>query len=264
MSTLHHLLTQIESGHPVNADVLYKKLPSTIRPSDIFHVHKINKTQSQIRILDHKLFSELLMQASPAFSRVDAATHLLLSTHNVVCDSAYMLVDFACSRTASITNCQVVSYQDGQVQLPKNTVLASTAIVIENQDAFFAWRQLLIHLEHEVNLNNCDVFFGGGKRILNPKLMPFLRRYQTCYVAPDYDFGGFKIAQHLLRSLNFEPNILMPKDLTQQARLFTLLPRSAQELGDMLGLCKDLDLEELTSVIAKTRCFMEQEALLKG
>lgn len=283
--SLYQLLYAISQGKPINLDSLHKALPKNIKANDIFGSNEmVAKNKYILNIIDQTKFDMLMAQSKAPITRIEAASHALQSSHYIACDSAYMLCfpvrveGFELSERDDVTATNSNSSTKNIKSLKSRTLMpvasvrshilpmqftpAKSAILIENQDCFFDWQRLLQHFSSSVNVDECDIYFAGGKRILNPALAPFLRQYESLYCAFDYDLDGLKIARSLLNKHYADTQILIPDKLNQLSTLFTFKPASTQRFLDSLQQCDDMNLPVLREVISTTQHFMEQEALL--
>jgi hypothetical protein len=283
--SLYQLLYNISQGKPINLDSLHKALPKNIKANDIFGNNEmVAKNKYILNVIDQTKFDVLLAQSKAPVTRTEAASHVLQSSHYIACDSAYMLsfpVHAECFDELEPDDATAISYNSSTTNikslssrtlmpvasvrshiLPMQFTPAKSAILVENQDCFFDWQRLMRHFSSSVNAGECDIYFAGGKRILNPALAPFLRQYESLYCAFDYDLDGLKIAKSLLNKQYADTQILIPDKLTQLSTLFTFKPASTQRFLDSLQQCDDMNLPELREVISATQHFMEQEALL--
>jgi hypothetical protein len=283
--SLYQLLYAISQGKPINLDSLHKALPKNIKANDIFGSNEmVAKNKYILNVIDQTKFDVLLAQSKAPITRIEAASHVLQSSHYIACDSAYMLCfpvrskcfevserDDATATSSNSSTKNVKSLKSRTLTpvasvrshiLPMHFTPAKSAILIENQDCFFDWKRLMRHFSSSVNPGECDIYFAGGKRILNPAFAPFLRQYESLYCAFDYDLDGLKIARSLLNKQYADTQILIPDKLTQLSTLFTFKPSSTQRFLDSLHQCDDMNLPDLREVIRATQHFMEQEALL--
>lgn len=282
--TLLKLLTNIQEGKPINVDSLLKVLPGNINWRTIFDANdKVAKNRYKVGILDPQAFALLLEQSQPPKTRSEAASHAIHSSHYVGCDSAYMLcypasnelslyvpsahsVAVAQSTTAiqsSLRDRHLLTVASTNNQpLPSLFAPAKHAILIENQDCFFEWQRFMRHFRLSVDCSQCDVFYAGGKRILNSAFAPFLGQYENMYCAFDYDLDGLKIAKSLISKNYANTQILVPDELQSITTLFSFQPRKLETLLEAVSLSKAMGLIQLSEVIASTQHFMEQEALL--
>jgi hypothetical protein len=284
--SLHQLLYAISQGKAINLDSLHKALPSNVSPKDIFGENElVAKNKYIVSIVDRQRFDNLLAQSKAPATRAQAASHSLQSSHYVACDSAYMLcfpLHSAVSATQSafklnnLANAKS-SAQENKIFLPRTLLSVASvrtqalpalftpakhAILIENQDCFFDWQKLICHFAETVNIGECDIYFAGGKRILNPAFAPFLMQYDNLYCAFDYDLDGLKMARSLITKQYADTKVLLPDTLSNLHTLFTFKPSSTQSFLESLKICKDMSLFDLNTVISATQHFMEQEALL--
>ena len=283
--SLYQLLYAISQGSPINLDSLYRVMPSGIHPKDIFGDYEmVAKNKYKVSIVDQQKFMDLLTQSKAPTTRTEAAGHTLQSSHYLGCDSAYMLCfplmpdllsanGLTENHPASVENFR----KDHQASLPRHLLSVASvraqelpmlfkptkhAILIENQDCFFDWQRLMPHFGSTVNMDECDIYFAGGKRILNPAFASFLKQYDNLYCAFDYDLDGLKMARGLMLKRYANTHVLVPDKLSLLEALFTFKPSSTARFLESLTICKDMNLLDLHETMSSTQHFMEQEALL--
>jgi hypothetical protein len=286
--SLYQLLDAIRQGKPINSGSLYKALPDHINTKEIFGEHEmVAKNKYIVEIVDQQRFEALLAQSRAPTTRAEAASHTLQSSHYVACDSSYMLCFPVNSYVSSLdnlfkqkklTNTDAPEPKFENIQrrnlltvatirrqiLPMLFKPAKHAILIENQDCFFDWETLIQHFVSTLNESECDIYFAGGKRVLNTAFAPFLSKYDTLYCAFDYDLDGLKMARSLIRMNYADTRVLLPDNLVGLHSLFTFKPTSTKRFLESLEVCEDMNLLKLHEVISETQHFMEQEALLNN
>ncbi|WP_395341850.1 hypothetical protein PN836_020265 [Ningiella sp. W23] len=283
--SLYQILYTISQGKPINLGSLHKALPSNINPQDIFGNNEmVAKNRYRVDVIDQSRFNDLLAQSKAPTTRREAASHALQSSHYKACDSAYMLCfpvgaehtkelghnyELAQGHDSLITDDeaqaprQLLSVASVRSKaLPMQFTSAKYAVLIENQDCFFDWQLLMRHFGTSVNVSECDIYFAGGKRILNPALAVFLKQYKRLYCAFDYDLDGLKMAKSIISKRYATTQVLIPDRLLELCNLFTFKPSSTAIFVEALKQCDDMNLAELSEVIRSTQHFMEQEALL--
>lgn len=276
--SLNKLLINIQQGKPINVDSLRKAMPVNVDWRDIFDASQmVAKNKFKVTVIDSKRFSVLLSQSQLPASRAEAARHTFVSSHRVSCDSAYML----CFPAQSVINLDHKNSKAGNTKsadalarnllsvasvnkqaLPSLFVAAKNAILIENQDCFFQWQAFTSHFQSSIDIHECDVFFAGGKRILNAAFAPFLQQYEHIYCAFDYDLDGLKMAQNVVSKAYTKTHIVLPDKLNSLAGLFVFEPQNLTKLIEAQRICKEMGLVELHNIFSTTKHFMEQEALL--
>ncbi|MBF7073214.1 hypothetical protein ISG33_07370 [Glaciecola sp. MH2013] len=276
--SLYKLLLSVEQKGEVNFDRLIKFLPKDHAWSDIFKVSaQISQGRHAVEIIDYARFAKLRNDAMPTDIRSEAARRENMSSHDVACNSAYMLCypvtsefELTIKNNKTPTGIAHPPYERallnvasvaGVPQKPLFTP-ASSAILIENQDCFFRWSELVQHFT--LPIRECDIYFAGGKRILNPSFAPFLSRYDELFCLFDYDYEGLKIAKDLITKDYARTYYVSPTLLSEKRHLFTFEPKSTSSLLAAVSLCEALEQGELLDTMRKARAFMEQEALLDG
>lgn len=284
---LHSLLQNIKDNKPVNFDQVVKRLPAFINWSDVFNVEVLSTNKYAVEIKDPTLFNILFEQSKQPLTRAQAASATSFSSHDIKCESAYMLCFPAAyssqgaEQNANKTEKTIEQHSDQarvlsavavsqQVRLPMPFPPAKQAILIENQDCFFQYQRLLNHYESQVDLAQSDIYFAGGLRILNNDLRCILEQYSHINCLFDYDLVGVQMAlslrdklQHPTHTKNsVTVDYLILANIKQYAPLFTFLPNSTKSMASMLALCRAHSMHTLADVVNASKHFMEQEALL--
>jgi len=263
---LHTLLQNISDNKPVNFDQVIKRMPNYVDWRRVFRVEQWAKNKHSVEIVDHGLFDMLVKESLQPQTRAQAASLVISSSHDVKCDSAYMLCFPAPTAsnhdmdTKSRSLTVVAVSQKQLLQLP--FIPAKQAILIENQDCFFQYSAFIAHYYALIDLPSSDIYFSGGSRVLNHDLQVVLNQYKHIKCLFDYDLAGLQIAQSLASKGYKRLEYLVPPNIDAYASLFTFKPPSANSLAAMLSLCEKHGMGALGSVISQTKCFMEQEAML--
>ena len=264
---LAQLLQKVAQQQPINFKLLVDSLPTHINWNDLFSVEQTAKNRHRVSIKNHTAFEALLRQSLPPSSRSEAAAHHYASSHDIKCDSAYLLCLPATLRTANsqlsdiLANVKVVMTQYNKMQ-PLSFKPFETAILIENQDCFFQFDRLLSHYAKQIDISHSDIYFSAGSRILNDAFSELLSQYNTRMCLFDYDLAGLDIMRTLRNKYDGETRYVLPDNILTMQQLFTFFPKETKHLSNMLDLCKQESLHDLTHVITQTKMFMEQEALL--
>ncbi len=260
------LLLSIQQKKTVNFAQVIKKLPSTIHWQSLFSAELVAKNKHLVSILDAEAFETLLHHSQLAITRSQAASHLYESSHSVNCDSAYLL---CFPVPTSILGKQMIDRDLTVAAVSQNKMLplpfakyAKHAILIENQDCFFQWQTLLSHFAQSIDLAHSDIYFSAGSRVLNPAFAELLSAYNSINCVFDYDLAGLQMTKVLTQRQYAPVRFLIPDTLNQYQSLFTFKPRSTKDIVTMIAICKQMALGELATIVAKQKCFMEQEALL--
>lgn len=271
---LHTLLHNIKHNKPVNFDQVVKRMPSYVDWRRVFFVELCGKNKHSVEIIDHGLFDLLVKENELPLNRAHAASLVQSSSHDVKCDSAYMLCfpapplqmeaeDTANSKLETMKERTLSAVAVSQkVALPMSFKPAKHAILIENQDCFFQFSAFIQHYRGLLDLSNSDIYFSGGSRILNEDLRLVLVQYAHIKCLFDYDLAGLKTAQLLVSKGYHNVEYLLPNNLKNYASLFTFVPPSPASLSAMLNLCETQNLSALAHIISRNKRFMEQEAML--
>jgi hypothetical protein len=258
---LHNLLQRISNNQDVNFDQVIKHLPSGVAWGDIFRVSQAGKNKHDVEIINFTTFNTLLAQSAPVINRAQAASSSLLSSHDIKSDSAYMLC-FPRNNTLSNTRKLEVAALSQNTLLPLPFKPAKQAILIENQDCFFQWERFVKHFNEVVSVNESDIYFTGGSRVLNDSLSPILNQYAQIKCLFDYDLAGLQMALLLAKKGYNNVEYSLPNNIEKHVSLFTFSPANTADFLAMLALCEQHKFEALAGVLRKSKGFMEQEALL--
>ncbi len=258
--TLHQLLQKISEGQAINFTQLLHKLPKNVDWQSCFSAELVTKNRYKVKVLNQGAFNELLQSSMPATSREAAANHLLQSTHDLKCDSAFMLCipNVKISELSSLTDIHCL-YSMGE-HLTFTYKPANAAILIENQDCFFHWQRTLRHFDFASDSPNLDIYFSAGKQVLNSKFAELWPQYNEVYCVFDYDLEGLKIYQSLVTHNTNIFHYLVPK--AYDLNWFKLVPKRMQDLSEAIRLADSLCLPSLADYFRRSKRFMEQEALL--
>lgn len=254
-------LAAIREGKPINYSAFLKQLPPDLvaRHRDCFELDRVSQQRWRVTCRDEAVMTELERLAQAPSSRRDAA--LQGDSHRRVTATAFVLVyhdaledprpDVACLNA----DASHIGFT------PK-----STALVIENEDNFAHYPQMLAFagncLGETLSLATCDVILGGGHRVLREPVTDWLAGYDRILCAFDYDLGGLKMYQALQVRLGDRVQFLQPPDWTPYRDGFRKTPQTPQRLMDAINRASTLGFAGLASLFSETRKFMEQEIIL--
>ncbi len=140
-------------------------------------------------------------------------------------------------------------------------LIGKQAVIVENIENFYRYREFLSAIERSELADSCDIFFGSGNQICDRLNLPFLTGYEAIYCAQDLDLGGLTIYQTLKKSLP-QSVWLAPPDWQAHKDKFRLAPKNAAQLAKAITLARNLGLIQEADLMNQTRAFLEQEALL--
>jgi len=258
---MRRYLDKIRAGTPVNYEVFLRRLPPAYRQChrSIFAVERVAPERWQVRILDEARFRELEVLAAPVHSRSEAAAR----------------GDSHRSRTR---HCCLLVYHEAVTGRRPDTILLSEqgadygfrpksrALVIENEDNFFAFPAMLAFAARELGtesgLHHCDVILGAGKRITRSLCLDWLERYERIDCAFDYDPGGLQIFATIRSRLGNRAHYLQPRDWQQWRHCFQKTPKTRKRFLRAIRLAEDLGFGALAGIFRETGRFMEQEIIL--
>lgn len=251
---LNQYLTKISQERTINLDRFIDCLPH----SDVNEWRKIYSATRvrgghNLTILDEKRHNALF--ESELSNRV-SASHMGRS-HDFPSNFAHMLV------LNRITKSQipfvVVSNLEGYKTEGK--LIGKRAILIENIENFYRYREFLEFIGHSSMIDSCDIIFGSGNQICHHLNYTFLSCYDEIYCAQDIDLGGLTIYKTLKTAFP-QSNWLAPDDWGIFRNKFKLKPKNSTHLEKAIQLARDLELNTEADLMNQTRSFLEQEVLL--
>lgn len=251
---LNQYLTKISQGRTINLDRFIDCLPHSDFNEwrNIYSATRVRGGHN-LTILDEKWHNALF---EPELSNRVSASHVGRS-HDFPSNFAHMLV------LNRITKSQipfvVVSNLEGYKTEGK--LIGERAILIENIENFYRYREFLEFIGHSSMINSCDIIFGSGNQICHQLNHSFLSNYDEIYCAQDIDLGGLTIYKTLKTAFP-QSNWLAPGDWEIFRNKFKLKPKNSTHLEKAIQLARDLGLNTEADLMNQTRSFLEQEALL--
>lgn len=262
MRRLAHYLQKIKAGKTINFKQFIGLLPANIR-LDHEHVFKatlVAPKQYAVEVLDPVIFDKLLADClGSSDNRVAAA--LAGDSHQVVSSFGFILV-FHQGLTTTRPDVVVVNGEGFE----QGFVSKSTLLVIENQENFFRYQQMLPLLTEfyaqPLDLTTCDIAFGVGQQINKALNLSFLEQYDNLLCAFDYDLGALRMVDGLKQRLNMPVQLLQPQDFTPWLEYFRRVPDSDNQLHEAIVLADKLAYTNLSGVLHQSKRFLEQEVFL--
>jgi len=251
---LNQYLTKISQGRTINLDRFIDCLPHSDFNEwrNIYSATRVRGGHN-LTILDEKWHNALF---EPELSNRVSASHVGRS-HDFPSNFAHMLV------LNRITKSQipfvVVSNLEGYKTEGK--LIGKKAVLIENIENFYRYREFLEFIGHSSMINSCDIIFGSGNQICHQLNHSFLSNYDEIYCAQDVDLGGLTIYKTLKTSFP-QSNWLAPGDWGIFRNKFKLKPKKSTHLEKAIQLARELGLNIEADLMNQTRSFLEQEALL--
>ncbi|OLQ74262.1 hypothetical protein BIT28_08770 [Photobacterium proteolyticum] len=251
---LNQYLNKISQGDSINLARFIKCLPF----SDMNEWRKIYSATRvrdghQMEVLDEERHSALF---EPEVSDRVGSSHLGRS-HAFPSSFAHVLV------LNSTTKSQVpfVVISDANGYKTQGKLIGQRAVLIENIENFYRYREFLELIGHPLLAENSDIIFGSGNQICHHLNTPFLSIYDEIYCAQDVELGGLTIFNTLKAS--FPQCVwLAPIEWEPFRSKFKLKPKNGTNLAKAIMLARDLGLNEEADLMNQTRHFMEQEAFL--
>lgn len=261
MSFFNYLM-KIKSGTPINVGGFRKTLPEHVR-ENFYSYFLVIPVSAKLSVVEFKNDQDALdfeTRFSPSENRVDAAMKGDSHGHGV--ETGYLLV-----------------YREGGHRVRPDVVVLSgdkeylatnkhkdQVLLIENEENFFRYEKMLKFASNsqraEFSLENTDVIFASGNRITKKILADWISStYPKVLCAFDYDLGGLKIYQSLLKKVA-HAEFLHPESWSGLEGFFLKEPEDSDALMEAIKLADSLDLRELGKTFHSTSRFMEQELIL--
>tara|TARA_B100001121_G_scaffold297842_1_gene304745 strand:+ start:1764 stop:2645 length:882 start_codon:yes stop_codon:yes gene_type:complete len=258
---MREYLDKIRAGQPINYEAFLKRLPAAVRARQrrLFRSERVAPNRWRVQVLDEGAFAELEAWAAPARDRTEAAAKG--DSHRSRTRHTFLLV-YHEQRPSGRPDTLVLSETAVDCGFePKRQVL-----VVENEDNFFAFRTMLAFAAREavpgLDLSNCDVVLGGGKRVTRRSCLDWLDRYERVYCALDYDAGGLEIFATIRTHLGDKAGYLQPRDWSAWYHRFRRTPARTARFARAIRLAEDLGFDSLARAFRATGKFMEQEMIL--
>ncbi|WP_040890097.1 hypothetical protein [Vibrio ezurae] len=251
---LNRYLNKISQGGMINLEHFLKSLPF----SDINEWRKIYratrfKNGYQMEILDEERHHALF---EPEVSnRVEASN--LGRSHDFPSNFAHVLV----LNLSTKSQIPFVVVSDSNGYKTHGKLIGKRAVLIENIENFYRYREFLELIGHSLLAENSDIIFGAGNQICDYLNRPFLSTYDEIYCAQDVELGGLTVYGTLKKSFP-QCEWLAPVDWDLFQNKFKLKPKNAVHLAKAIELARNLGLDSEADLMNKTRLFLEQEALL--
>lgn len=264
---LKKYLQQIKEGKSVQYSKMLQLLPPGFyqRRSELFKVRVVGAGKWQVTIVDTALFEQLWQSALEPADRQIAS--LQGDSHRANTSHSYLLLYHQRLTDARPDLVLAQSRPDGNVQLLQNFQPKRRLLLIENEENFFRHpevsalaQQMLVQ---DFSLASCDIALASGSRIGSALLQPFLAQYQDIYCAFDYDAAGLETFDLLQKKWGNPVQLVVAPDLTPWLRGFIHRPKQPQQLAKALQLAEKHQLFGLVDAFSKTKCFLEQEVLLR-
>lgn len=251
---LNQYLTKISQGRTINLDRFIDCLPHSDFNEwrNIYSATRVRGGHN-LTILDEKWHNALF---EPELSNRVSASHVGRS-HDFPSNFAHMLV------LNRITKSQIpfVVVSNLKGYKTEGKLIGKRAILIENIENFYRYREFLEFIGHSSMIDSCDIIFGSGNQICHQLNHSFLSNYDEIYCAQDVDLGGLTIYKTLKTSFP-QSNWLAPGDWGIFRNKFKLKPKNSTHLEKAIQLARDLGLNTEADLMNQTRSFLEQEALL--
>lgn len=261
-------LQQIAAGKAVNYQKLLGLLPPAFyqQRNELFRVRASGAGKWQVQIADQALFAALVASAEQPKDRITASQQG--DSHRTTTSSSFLLVYH---QQAALPRPDVVLAQgqtDGSVTLSCGFVPKKTLLLVENEENFFRYQQLLplgqLMQASEFNLDNLDIALAAGSRVGSALLQPFLSQYQHIWCAFDYDAAALELYDHLAKRYGSRLQFLTAPDLSPWYAKFQAQPKSPALLAKAVELARQHRLDGLAEAFLVTKHFLEQEVLLAG
>ena len=261
-------LQNVQQGKAVNYQKLLALLPPAYyqRRTELFKVKASGAGKWQVSIADTALFQALLQSAGAPADRVTAS--LQGDSHRVQTSHCYLLLyhEACASPRPDLVLAAGSAAGDGLAQLSLGFAPKPTLLLIENEENFFRYPQVLAlcsrMLAQSFALTNCDVALAAGSRIGSALLSPLLEHYQQIYCAFDFDSAGLEVFDHLRKRYGGKVQFVVAPDLTSWLDGFRAEPKNQAQLQRAVELADQHQLYGLAQAFLQRKRFLEQEVLL--
>lgn len=98
-------------------------------------------------------------------------------------------------------------------QLLNELQVSKNCLIIENLEVYYNYKKVLNILD--LDNNDIDIIYGGGKNICNKYYYDFLNRYEKLFIFGDLDYGGYQIYISLKENLNLKVEKLYIKNINK-------------------------------------------------
>ena len=262
MKKLYNYLEKIKAGKAINFPQFVEALPGNIAVDKdlIFKARMVKAKQYVVEILDPVVFEQLYADCAPKGDDKVAAA-LGGDSHKIASSHGFVLV-FHLQLSHARPDVVVVNEQG----FSQGFVSNKTLLVIENQENFFRYQQMLPILSEfygqSLSLANCDIAFGIGQQINKALNLSFLDQYDNVLCAFDYDLGALRMVETLKHNLQAKVEYLLPAEFKPWQRYFCRVPDNDQQFGEAIKLAEKLAYPHLAQAFRQTAKFLEQEVFL--
>lgn len=261
-------LQNVQQGKAVSYQKLLALLPPAYyqRRTELFKVKASGAGKWQVSIADTALFQALLQSAGAPADRITAS--LQGDSHRVQTSHCYLLLyhEACASPRPDLVLAAGSAAGDGLAQLSLGFAPKPTLLLIENEENFFRYPQVLAlcsrMLAQSFALTNCDVALAAGSRIGSALLSPLLEQYQQIYCAFDFDSAGLEVFDHLRKRYGSKVQFVVAPDLTSWLDGFRAEPKNQAQLQRAVELADQHQLYGLAQAFLQRKRFLEQEVLL--
>ena len=256
-------LNKIKLGQSINFDSFCTQLQQQgydkYKILKIFFVEKKSRVSYNVKVIDEKLFSELLIDF-PEHEITDRISAAQAGDSHKYPVSQAMVILWSCKQSHPV----VILNDSSAINTPVE--LGKCLLIIENQENFLKKQQTLQFLKQQFpdyQDDELDIAHGSGNAITNQLNKSFFNRYQYIDCLLDLDIGGLKIFANLLTLIDSKKlKFLLPPCLDE------LLPQSKINITkqDLLQLNKYYEkhptLRTAITLIEKHKKMLEQELYL--
>ncbi len=143
-----------------------------------------------------------------------------------------------------------------------------TALIVENRQNFIDIDKMINFLTEQTAFKyeeGINVIYAEGNQITNSLNKQFLSRYEHIYICADFDLGGLRIANNLMRLLPASAlEFLVPRDIEERLdRIQECVSNDYLDQVVELGLC-NAKLANYAQIIKNKKKILEQEGYLHG
>lgn len=251
---LNNYLKKIEQGKAINLEQFIRYLPYS-DPHEWRKVYRAQRVGGGHQLFIDNMEQHQALYTPEANGRAEASHNG--RSHDFSCSFSHLLV----INTESSSQIPFVVVSDKDGFKTEGTYLGKQAVIIENTENFYRYREFLESIGHSKLIHGSDIILGAGNQICHQLNIDFLSQYDEIYCSQDIDLGGLTIYQ-TLKKLIPQCKWLSPIDWHPYINKFQLLPKEDIHLVKAIRLARQLGLEQEAELMNKTRHFLEQEAFL--
>lgn len=253
----------MQKGQSINYEQFLTKLPDKYRTSanSLFKTRLTSSKPKKWSVeCDPATFSKLWALSEKPQSRTHASQ--LGNSHNYRVSANLIMVYHQ-----GITDLRPDVVYVSKHKIIQSFKAKSKLLLIENEENFIQFNCFCKSLSkltgERISIDSFDIALGSGNRATSNLLIGWYNQYDEVLCAFDYDLGGLQMFATLKKSLEDKLSFFQPQTYTSILSFFVNTPNTSTKLKNAIKLADKLNFNELSNVFFETRCFMEQEQLLR-